>query len=252
MKTLYLCVITLFLCAASVNAKIIYTDVSPDLVTVPSSTATFDVDMDNDMNPDFRFTCVDVSGLRFIIAQAGQIGLSNAIMIDTTGGNYYAKALSSNSSIGPSSTVWHTMSATNPTLLADFLGAYDGLWINSQDYYLGVKFLIGSNYHYGWVRMNINQTTSVTTLKDYAYDDQPNTMIPAGALPGADIATNIIASDIAENSNGTDMQVTFNKASDENTVDHYRVIVVKDTASNFNLSAAQAVPAARYQMIAKT
>jgi hypothetical protein len=144
-NSLQLLALFLLLSAPFSYAAIIYTDVVPDLVTVPSSSATFDVDMDNNTIPDFRFTCVDISGLRFIIVQAGQIGLSNAVLDDTTGNTHNVKALVANDIISPFSSVWHSMASTNPTLLSDFLGTYSGLWLNSLDYYMGVQFLIGAN-----------------------------------------------------------------------------------------------------------
>lgn len=233
----------------SVDASIIYTDVTPDLVTIPSGSAGFDVDMDNDNNPDFRFTCVDVSGLQFIIVQTGQIGTGNFVLIDTSGSNYFAKALTTNSPITPSSTVWHSMASTNPSLFTSFASQVSGLWINGNDYFLGVKFLISSNYHYGWIRMQIDPLTAVVTLRDYAYEDQANTTISAGALPGADVATNIILTDTAENSNSSDFQISFDRAVNENTVDEYRVILVKNSVSGFDVTSAQSMTASQYQSI---
>lgn len=225
-------------------SSVIYTDVIPDLVTIPSSTAMFDVDLDNNSSPDVRITCVDITGLKFIIAQAGQIGLGNFLLIDTSGGVFHALALASNTSIGPSNTVWHSMASSNPTLLSDFFGTFSGLWLGSQDYYLGVKFLIGANTHYGWIRMNITQSTSVVTLKDYAYESQPNVPILAGVPAGADVATNITLTDIDENNNALDFEVSFTKAANENTVESYEIIVVKDGVTNFNLAFAQSLSSA--------
>lgn len=53
------------------------------------------------------------------------------------------------------------------------------------DKYLGVKFLIGTNTHYGWIRVYVTGTADnyVVTYKDYAYENAPNTTILAGNKP---------------------------------------------------------------------
>ena len=50
------------------------------------------------------------------------------------------------------------------------------------DKYLGVKFLISGNVHYGWIRVYVTGTADnyTVTYKDYAYENTPNTTILAG------------------------------------------------------------------------
>ncbi|MFP5470494.1 MAG: T9SS type A sorting domain-containing protein, partial [Bacteroidia bacterium] len=52
-------------------------------------------------------------------------------------------------------------------------------------------------------------------------------------------ASSIVAQDISNNGDATDLKVNFNKASDETTVDEYRAFVVKDGTS-FSLTDAEA------------
>ncbi|MDP4662659.1 MAG: T9SS type A sorting domain-containing protein [Salibacteraceae bacterium] len=74
-----------------------------------------------------------------------------------------------------------------------------------------------------------------------------NQVILAGAIFPSDPATSLAASDIADNGNGSDIQVFFTKASNENKVDQYRVLVVKaSNAASFNLAQAQAAPTSSY------
>ncbi|MCB9858720.1 MAG: PEP-CTERM sorting domain-containing protein [Phycisphaerales bacterium] len=50
---------------------------------------------------------------------------------------------------------------------------------------IGVEFDISGSNHFGWIRVN-NRTgvpTHFYTLVDWAYEDQPNTQILAGAVP---------------------------------------------------------------------
>ena len=53
------------------------------------------------------------------------------------------------------------------------------------DGYLGVEFKIGENTHYGWFRISLDLDTAVATVRDLAYESEPDTPIAAGAkLPG--------------------------------------------------------------------
>ncbi|MGV7114758.1 stalk domain-containing protein [Paenibacillus kyungheensis] len=62
----------------------------------------------------------------------------------------------------------------------------------------------------------------------------------------------IAVSDISDYGDGRDLQVTFNKASDEGLVNNYRVMVVKSiNAGKFNLSTANSVSSSNYLQISK-
>lgn len=53
--------------------------------------------------------------------------------------------------------------------------------------------------------------------------------------------TNVTVSDVGDNNNGTDLRVSFTKASNETNIAHYRVFVVKEAfANHFNLDYANA------------
>lgn len=63
----------------------------------------------------------------------------------------------------------------------------------------------------------------------------------------ADTAVNVLSADINNNGDGSDLDVQFEPAADENTVNEYRIMVVKATnAGAFNLAAAEAVASANY------
>ena len=54
--------------------------------------------------------------------------------------------------------------------------------------FAGVRFKIGSNtagpnYHYAWLRVQINAAGDFLTIIDWAYEDQPGVAIAAGATP---------------------------------------------------------------------
>lgn len=58
---------------------------------------------------------------------------------------------------------------------------YNSFWNGGvTDGYLGVKIQVGSNTHYGWVRMDISADASQVVLKDMAYNSTPDADINAG------------------------------------------------------------------------
>jgi hypothetical protein len=98
--------------------------------------------------------------------------------IFTTGGPFNAAAnLSSGASIGPGGNIAYA--TTGPTgtafrTLNDFYGTTG---------FAGVVFNIGGQPHYAWLRIQVNGAGDFLTIIDWAYEDQANTPIAAGAVP---------------------------------------------------------------------
>lgn len=65
--------------------------------------------------------------------------------------------------------------------------------------------------------------------------------------------TNVHVDDISNFNDGRDVQVTFNRATNEDRILEYRIIVVKAAQANgFTLASANAVPASNYTSVSKT
>lgn len=65
--------------------------------------------------------------------------------------------------------------------------------------------------------------------------------------------TNVTVSDIADNGDGRDLQVSFTRPASESNIDHYRVYVVKsDDAGSFNASKAADLSGSLYTYMPKT
>jgi hypothetical protein len=75
-----------------------------------------------------------------------------------------------------------------------------GSWVNVSGRYLGLRFKINGQTHYGWARLSVslkNQGRGMTaTLTGYAYETIPNKSIIAGETKGPDDG-NIDGSDAA-------------------------------------------------------
>jgi hypothetical protein len=62
-----------------------------------------------------------------------------------------------------------------------------GPWRNVQSRYLGLKFLISGQTHYGWARLNVKldkKCKFTVTLTGYAYETIPNKLILTGHTKG--------------------------------------------------------------------
>ena len=246
---------TLLAMGQSTEGAIIYTDI-PD-VSLFSNGSTYNLDLNNDLITDFTLTVFNYyyySGVTLSSPNANNQTLFNfsGTFYGYYGGNS-PLALNQNDNISSTQTNW-----SSATLNLAYSGyAYSwGNWLNQTDKYLGLRFEIGGQVHYGWARLDVIGSGFVT-IKDYAYEDIVGAGIQAGVIPpssvSADTATNVMAADIGDNLNGTDAEYSFTKAVDETTIDEYRVMVVKTiNAGSFDLTAAQAVVAANYTAVTPT
>jgi hypothetical protein len=106
----------------------------------------------------------------------------------------FAKVLSYGASIG-SAAQFAGLSNRREIPLASLFcfyqecGQVKGSWYNVQDKYLGLRFEINGQIHYGWVRLSVKRIVSKirfeerylkVAVKDYAYESTPGKAIAAG------------------------------------------------------------------------
>jgi len=111
-------------------------------------------------------------------------------------GSYAASALSSGVSVGPNSVKFQSKHSVMAGFERDGCGPGSsgcsfGQWKYVQNKYLGFKFYIKGNVHYGWARLSqkAGKHYMVTTLTGYAYETIPNKPIIAGKTKGPDVIT---------------------------------------------------------------
>jgi len=66
-----------------------------------------------------------------------------------------------------------------------------GNWNHTTDRFLGMRFQINGETHYGWLRLSVQQRgryTIVATVNGFAYETTPNQSILAGQTSGGQIA----------------------------------------------------------------
>jgi hypothetical protein len=163
---------------SEMKAAIVYTDVIPDVIS--SGNYSLSIDLDNNGVPDVDLTGASNPNLSFTVVQATQPQTMNNYILSDGAGN--ALALNFGSPIAPSSVTWFQMNTTNLQMITVINNMGQGTWNGAMDKYLGVQFYINSNIHFGWIRFSFSSTSNTCTLKDYAYDNTPNTPINAGDM----------------------------------------------------------------------
>lgn len=177
--------------AGSADAQIIYTDVNPDAVV--SDTVYYDLDMDGDAVVDFVFATEGYT------TSYGPVNLSmlyvpvaaNAVLGSLYMGSYPLPFVMNNGdSISSTNTSWNDGSVNGGLQYLSVLTPYGGYgnWQGQTDKYVGVRFNIGSNTHYGWVRLSVSANADTIIIKDYAYNSQPNIGLLAGETGPLNVA----------------------------------------------------------------
>ena len=170
------------------------TDITPDITLTATAAGSFtDIDLNGDGIVDlsvgignYTYTAYGYNNNFNYASVNGENGaevLTETVQVSLGGYSYdieIAKALSEGNTIGLSQVTWYSDGYLG------FKGVYNGSNLSfgaflNADKFVGVKFLIGANTHYGWVRMALNADASSLLIKEYAYHITPNTSLTAGA-----------------------------------------------------------------------
>lgn len=154
-------------------------------VTISGSTPPFsyDLDMGGDSTPEFRFR--QLSNYAFVV------GLQSyaSVLGESASGIAYPFALGTSNDISVGQNSWFPngayqvlnynscyASATHPTY-SNWCGVTNG--------YLGVRFKIGADTHYGWIRLDVPLAAQDgVTIHDFYYNPNPDEKIQPGQVLG--------------------------------------------------------------------
>ena len=103
-----------------------------------------------------------------------------------------------------------------------------GPWLGMTNKYLGLRFQIGANLHYGWARLDVPANATSFTIKDYAYESTANTPIAAGAT-GA----------VGVNEGDLSLHVGFNVTENTLTVSNNNTALTNGKIVIMNISGQQ-------------
>ena len=235
-KTFLILAYCLLFFVCSSYAQVVYTVPNPKIIYNfgGNTTVNYGFDINNDLITDLTFSLYNYWGdfRTTIIPQNNAAVVYIGSNVDT---------LNLNDTIGP------TNNWSNSSLDLAGCDVYYGLWEDVSNKFMGVRIIKGTEILYGWVRLDVECGEII--IEDYAIDTIPNQPIIAGAcIPP--IVENLTISDVGNHKNGSDMNISFERAIDEAKVLEYRIIVVKDSeATSFNLDSAELVPPANYYTV---
>jgi hypothetical protein len=167
--------------ATPADAEIVYTPAHRILGAEAQPTPGYKLDLNGDGIPDFEL-------VNSTFGHGGNQSVKPAGNNQVMGAGIYAFALASGAAIGPNGAF---QSATFMANWIDSSGSITvkGLWANTRNRYLGFKFLIDGEYHFGWARMSIHDNHM--KLDGYAYNTVANQPIKAGQESESGAAANI-------------------------------------------------------------
>jgi hypothetical protein len=193
------------------QAQVIYTDVNPDSLV----SSSYELDLNNDGTPEFRIEKTTDGGIDIVQAT----GLSNQ---DSLIGYYagfpaitgYPSALSSNEIIDSTSTfVDEGVMGGDHELIME-----DADWPDGFNRYLGLKFNISGEVHYGWAKIKISTDYAAFTISEYAYSATAGEAINSGITLIEDNYSSISEMTIFPNPSAENATLSF-YLNDESVID---------------------------------
>jgi hypothetical protein len=178
--------VSVLACSPQAEAKIVYTN-----MWIPI-TQTTNLDLNGDGVVDFVISNHRTNSCTNHVCSLGTIkvspqGSGNAVW----GTNSYAAALLSGVTVGSKGRFQpgHEFMAneTHHTSTEGSNYGSRGPWKQITNHYLGVKFVIQGEVHYGWVRVDVTATLAgmYGAISGYAYETVPNKSILTGQKSGA-------------------------------------------------------------------
>jgi hypothetical protein len=163
--------------AQSAEAKIVYTPAG-----VTFGTASYSLDVNHDGITDFLLG-VGWNSFYEALTVSGAVSHNSVVVkYRTGGGDPFVAALSAGSRVGAKGhfNMWGYMQR-----------ASNGQWYNATNRYLGLKFQIAGQTHYGWARLSVRGGwyDINAALTGYAYETIPNKPIITGKTKGPGVIT---------------------------------------------------------------
>ncbi len=193
--------VSLLALAQPTEAKIVYTPAR----TVVSPNGSLKIDLNGDGIDDFTLTEFGFAANRVNTGSThsgGALNVSGAQSANQVFGVAsvnigYASALAAKVSVGASdpflagkSQLMEACLIMQGSTLVD-----RGKWINAKNKYLGLKFVIRGQTHFGWTRLSVRRSgcAITTVLTGYAYETVAKKSIPTGKTSGPVEAADLIS-----------------------------------------------------------
>ncbi len=224
--------------AADASSQVIYTDIRD--TTLINNGDFFDIDLNNDGINDLTINLTKTiysttSGSYNIYVNYKSIDASAAsnnqvnVVLNTSYSINEAVAFSNNQSINNSANSWSPYGYIGAYATGSIITPYSTSYLNLSigqfpgqgDRFLGVRFRIGANTHYGWVRLDISSTSDTAIIKDFAFDTTANAPILAGDT-GVAVGINEL------NANGVNLYAQQNRLYFQDVIEQTAEIRIYD------------------------
>lgn len=180
--------------APPAQARIVYT---PANIPIPVNGGLIELDLNHDGLNDFQFSNFYVSytfrnyPLHNSSLKVAPAQTLNRVMRYDSRRKFWAAAVPKGGRVGlnqPFQPGRNTIPMVEGRDNRSSRGTY-GPWINKQETYLGLEFLIKGKIHFGWARLNVSINSGdckgiCATLTGYAYETIPAKSIIAGKTKG--------------------------------------------------------------------
>lgn len=172
--------VALLAAAPPAQAEVVYTNTR---VTIAGRSNFYHLGLNHDGIGDFSigFCSCEPEGSALTISSKRNVG--NMVREAPTS-SYAAAALMAGAPIGLKQAFKGVYGGG--AMLLGFVGSYSGVpmssgsWLGATNRYLGLKFMIGNEVHYGWARMTVGKHFSHVVLTGFAYETIANRPIKAG------------------------------------------------------------------------
>lgn len=158
---------------ADVNGQIVYTDIAD---FTGGGAVDYNLDLNNDMTSDFLIDASSNNSSVFAVFLRSST--SGNSFLGSQPGYTYPFAMNSGDTISSGQTGWYDVGTLN--YVSCYNGAGSSNWCGVTDKFLGLRFNVGGNTHYGWARLDVSASGDSFTIKDYAYNSTPGAAINAG------------------------------------------------------------------------
>lgn len=190
------------LASSAVNSQIVYTNVDPDII-IDTASGQYNLDFNADAMIDVTLNVMNVMEFTSISTStsavyAGSLAVVTpgigagvvSIMLGSSSSSYVT-AMNNGDLIGTAAVFGGSSMAAlavdiTITSSSSSYQISNGAFLGVNDKFLGVKFLIGTNTHYGWARLDVSANADTIRLKDYAYNIAADSPILAGQTLGLD------------------------------------------------------------------
>ena len=164
--------------SATAQGQIIYHDVNPDVTLTGNDSLMLDIN--NDGVIDFTlYQQHYVSGANVIDGEMITPKSNNKLLSSGS----YLRVLNNNDRISQNDTVWGSYGYFLAKGIYAGKPIQYGHWTGGiTDKFAGFKIKKSGSWYYGWARFDVDSSAKSITIKDWAYNNYPNSQIKAGQL----------------------------------------------------------------------